>query len=101
MMKASIAPSLAPLLRRDWMMGMLDSVVRYSGRPTAEASGTRFTGSLKDTLERVEREIVLDALKSARGNMSEAARVLGLTERIMGLRVRKYGITYRRYRKKP
>ena len=65
---------------------------------TADASGTRFTGSLQDTLDRVEREFILDALKSARGNMSEAARTLGLTERIMGLRVSKYAIKYRRFR---
>jgi Nif-specific regulatory protein len=66
---------------------------------TAEASGTAFRGRLKATLEGVERELVLDALKSARGNMSKAARALGISERIMGLRVAKYGIEARRFRR--
>jgi len=65
---------------------------------TAEASGTAFRGGLKASLESVERELILDALKSARGNMARAARALGISERIMGLRVRKYGLDGRRFR---
>jgi Nif-specific regulatory protein len=65
---------------------------------TAEASGTTQKNSLTVTLESVEREIIQDALKSARGNMAKAARALGLTERQMGLRVQKYGINKRRFR---
>jgi Nif-specific regulatory protein len=65
---------------------------------TAEASGTAFKGALQNTLENVERELLLDALKSTRGNMAKAARTLGLSERIMGLRIRKYGIDARRFR---
>ncbi len=65
---------------------------------TAEASGTVPSGTLKATLERVEQELLLEALKSSRGNMSNAASSLGITERIMGLRVRKYRIHARRFR---
>jgi Nif-specific regulatory protein len=65
---------------------------------TAEASGTTHPGTLAESLERLERELVLDALKSSRGNMAKAARSLGITERIMGLRVHAYGIEPRRFR---
>jgi Nif-specific regulatory protein len=65
---------------------------------TAEASGTAHEGTLDGTLENVERDLILDALKAARGNKAKAARALGISERIMGLRVRKYGITARRFR---
>jgi Nif-specific regulatory protein len=65
---------------------------------TAEASGTVPRGTLTATLERVERELLLEALKSARGNMTQAAGTLGITERIMGLRVHKYRIEPRRFR---
>ncbi len=65
---------------------------------TAEASGTTLTGTLEETLDRVERELILDALKSARGNMAKAARQLGISERLMGLRVRKFGIEPKRFR---
>ncbi|MBN1344312.1 MAG: nif-specific transcriptional activator NifA [Phycisphaerae bacterium] len=65
---------------------------------TAEASGTGLAGTLDATLDNVEREMLLESLKSARGNKAKAARALGLTERIMGLRVRKHGIDPRRFR---
>jgi Nif-specific regulatory protein len=65
---------------------------------TAEASGTVPRGPLRATLERVERELIVEALKTARGNMAAAAAALGITERIMGLRVRRYGIPARRFR---
>jgi Nif-specific regulatory protein len=65
---------------------------------TAEASGTVQRGTLRSALDGVERELLVEALKSARGNMSAAAGSLGITERIMGLRVRKYRIQARRFR---
>ena len=65
---------------------------------TAEATGTLPTGNLLATLDNIEREMILDALKSARGNMAKAARALGISERLMGLRVTKHGIDSRRFR---
>ena len=65
---------------------------------TAEASGTGLSGTLKDTLERVEKEFILDALKSSRGNRAKAARAIGISERIMGLRIEHYGIDHSRFR---
>jgi Nif-specific regulatory protein len=65
---------------------------------TAEATGTQPSGNLAATLDNVEREMLLDALKSARGNMAKAARALGITERLMGLRVKKHGIDFHRFR---
>ena len=65
---------------------------------TAEFSGTTSSGTLQVILDNVEREILIDALKSARGNKAKAARALGLTERLMGLRVAKHGIDAKRFR---
>ncbi|MDR3233345.1 MAG: sigma 54-interacting transcriptional regulator [Planctomycetaceae bacterium] len=47
-------------------------------------------GSLQEVLDSVEKEMIADAMNKNGGNMSEAAKVLGITERIMGLRVTKY-----------
>jgi len=65
---------------------------------TAEASNTVMKGTLIETLERVEREMIIEALKNNRGNKAKAARQLGISERLMGLRVEKYGIDPRRYK---
>ncbi|MCA9549353.1 MAG: sigma 54-interacting transcriptional regulator [Myxococcales bacterium] len=66
---------------------------------TAEATGTAASGGLEATLAAVERDLLQDALKTARGNMAEAARAMGLTERKMGLRVKKHDIDPRKYKR--
>ena len=48
------------------------------------------SGDLENTLAKVERELLVDALRSTNGNITRAARQLGITERMMGIRVRKY-----------
>ena len=65
---------------------------------TAETTGTALKGTLDETLERIERELIIEALRDARGNKSKAAKTLGLTERVMGLRVEKYAIDPRQYK---
>ncbi|HUT54102.1 MAG TPA: nif-specific transcriptional activator NifA [bacterium] len=65
---------------------------------TMEALGAEEKVGITAALGNVERNLILDALKNARGNMAKAARALGITERIMGLRVARYGIEYREFR---
>jgi Nif-specific regulatory protein len=65
---------------------------------TAETSNTIPKGTLQESLDAVEREMIIEALKVNRGFIAKAARQLGLTERIMGLRVKKYGIAPERFR---
>ncbi|MEN0067427.1 MAG: sigma 54-interacting transcriptional regulator [Myxococcota bacterium] len=54
--------------------------------------------SLQSQLDRVEQDLVIDALKASRGNMAKAARALAITERQMGLRVRKYALDPRTFK---
>ncbi|MDR1444005.1 MAG: sigma 54-interacting transcriptional regulator [Treponema sp.] len=65
---------------------------------TAASSNTAPTTTLEAALSRLEKEMILEALKTAGGNMAAAARSLGISERQMGLRVRHYGINRRVYR---
>ena len=65
---------------------------------TAEVSGTLPRLSLEAAVSSYEKDLILDALKSARGNRAKAARLLDSTERILGYKVRKYGIDGRRFR---
>lgn len=67
---------------------------------TAEASNTIMKGTLEETLDRVEKEMIVEALKNTRGNKAKAAKSLGVTERIMGLRVEKHEINPKEYRSK-
>ncbi len=49
-----------------------------SAAPAASSRYTYRGGSLKDTLEQVERQVVLDALQSHAYNITQTARALGL-----------------------
>jgi Nif-specific regulatory protein len=64
----------------------------------ADPGRQKSKGSLQSILESMEKELIIDALKTCRGNMTKASRDLGLTERIMGLRMKKYKINFRHFR---
>jgi Nif-specific regulatory protein len=65
---------------------------------TAEVSGTLPGVSLSAAVEAYEKDLIQDALKSARGNRARAARLLGSTERIVGYKLRKYAIDASRFK---
>ena len=66
---------------------------------TADATNTPVSGSFEALMKSYEREIIIEALKSTRGNMARAARILGTTTRIFSYRIQKLEIEPRQYRK--
>ena len=88
-------------IERSVLISMDEVIHAYHLPPSlqsAESSNTQFSSTLKDAVEELERELIADALKNARGNRAKAARNLGITERIMGLRIDKYRITPDQYK---
>jgi Nif-specific regulatory protein len=79
-----------------------DEVVHgYNLPPSLQSSvltGTASKGGLEAKMASVEYEMLIEALKTYNGNMTEAARELGMTRRVLGLRMDKYQIDYKRYR---
>lgn len=80
-----------------------DEVIHQYNMPpslqTAVESGTAYACSMQAKLESVEQEMIVEALKTHHGNMTEAARDLRLTRRVLGLRMARYGIQYQTYRR--
>lgn len=64
---------------------------------TARDTGTVQSQSLKEAVERFEMDLIIDALKSTRGNMRQAAKTLQTTERIFSYKVKKYNINPKQY----
>ena len=50
-----------------------------------------------ETVAKVEQELLVDALKHARGNIHQASRDLKVTYRIFQYKLKKYAIDYRRF----
>jgi DNA-binding NtrC family response regulator/tetratricopeptide (TPR) repeat protein len=68
---------------------------RPPGRSAAAAplpSGSFNSGNLAAAVETVERQLIATTLDRTRGNISESARVLGLTRRGLYLKMRRLGL---------
>ena len=66
---------------------------------TAEASGTVMAVTLADAVAKLEKDLIQDALKTARGNRARAARLLGSTERVINYKIGKLGVDVARFRR--
>jgi Nif-specific regulatory protein len=64
---------------------------------TAEVSGTLPRRSLEEAMGSYEKDLIIDALKTARGNRAKAARLLDTTERVLNYKVRKYAVDVKRF----
>jgi Nif-specific regulatory protein len=65
---------------------------------TGKESDTVPTLSLEDAVASLEKEMIIDALKNTRGNISVAADILQTTVRKFAYKAQKYGVDYKLYR---
>jgi Nif-specific regulatory protein len=49
-------------------------------------------------VEKLERELITEALRQTRGNQSKAAKILDTSLRILGYKIKQYGIESRGFR---
>jgi Nif-specific regulatory protein len=54
--------------------------------------------NLKGRVDAYERALVMQALKAAKGNQSQAAKLLGTSQRIINYKIRKYSIDTGQFR---
>ena len=52
----------------------------------------RSAPSMREAVERLERELIVRALTEAEGRQSDAARRLGVSERVLRYKMKKYRI---------
>ena len=65
---------------------------------TGTESDTLPVLSLEDAVANLEREMLIDALKNTRGNITEASQILKTTVRKFAYKANRYHIDYREYR---
>ncbi|MDR1865150.1 MAG: sigma 54-interacting transcriptional regulator [Bacteroidales bacterium] len=92
---------LENVIERAMILTSDDVIHSYNLPPTLQtgvSSNTIDKGPLDAVLERVEKQMITDALISTRGNITKAAEQLKITERIMGLRIKQYQINPQDYK---
>lgn len=65
-----------------------------------EADETFALGSLKARVSILEKDMIIDALKSCAGSVTTAARQLGITARMVRYKIKKLGIDYLQFSRK-
>jgi Nif-specific regulatory protein len=65
---------------------------------TGKESGTVPALSLEDAVASLEKEMIIDALKNTRGNITTAAEILKTTVRKFAYKAQQYGVDYKHYR---
>ena len=78
-------------IREDRLEGAAPHAEGRPARASADAPGAPAL-SLAEAVHRFEAAIISDTLARTKGNVKQAARLLGSTQRIIGYKVRKYGI---------
>jgi Nif-specific regulatory protein len=68
---------------------------------TADDKNMFAQSRLEASLAALEREMIVDALRTARGNGTRAAQALGISERLIRLRIAKYRIDPKQYKRMP
>jgi two-component system NtrC family response regulator len=58
----------------------------------AESSGKQLSGSLRDSLEELEKHLISEAIMKAADNQSKAAEILGMSERMLRYKLKKYNL---------
>lgn len=94
---------LANVIERAVILCGEDGIIREDALPAfiTQNNGEQekqLAKTLDESLEEVERELIVNALKNCRGNIAKAAKVLGITERMLGLRMKKYALDYKTFR---
>ena len=78
-----------------------DQVIRAGDLPpslqSAESTSTEYSMSLGDAVEHFEKEMIVDALMKAGGNILKAALLLKSSYRIVNYKVKKYEIVPRQF----
>lgn len=69
----------------------LPSVLQAGATPHEEAVG------FSEAVQRFERELIINALRSAGGNMLEASRLLEASYRVINYKIKKYGLNPRAF----
>lgn len=64
---------------------------------TPQGSSTVSRGTLSDQVRLLEQDMIVDALKCTGGNMSAAARQLGITPRMIRYKIKNLGIDYQQF----
>ncbi|MBF0450504.1 MAG: sigma 54-interacting transcriptional regulator [Candidatus Magnetomorum sp.] len=90
-------------IERAILMSKDNVIYGYLLPASLQRTGTLTTRRGKDSFKMLvqsyETTLIIDALKEAKGNQTQAATILGTTKRVIQYKIQQYGIDYRKFTK--
>ena len=86
---------LENVIERAVILSEDNTIHGYNLPPSVQNAGMAVSPERESRIEAVEYEYIVEALKKTQGNVTNAAKDLGMTRRMLGLRMAKYKIDYR------
>ncbi len=83
------------MLSRDEYIDYIDIGEKEINKNIADSIDCKFeagTVTLSEVVEKVEKEMIIDALEKSGGIQTKAAELLGISERNLRYKIQKYGI---------
>lgn len=58
----------------------------------AEVTGKKVAGALRESVDDLERKLIIEAMEKTQDNQTKAADILGISERMLRYKLKKYGL---------
>ncbi|KPA08766.1 acetoacetate metabolism regulatory protein AtoC, partial [Candidatus Magnetomorum sp. HK-1] len=88
-------------IERAILMAKDDVLYGYLLPASLQKNSTSTAKRGKDTFKMLvqsyETSLIIDSLKEAKGNQTQAAKILGTTKRVIQYKIQQYGIDYRKF----
>lgn len=81
----------AVVIARDEVIAVEDLPFSQANRRPSLSDSGKGEGSLRDSVEELERNLVLEAMEKAGHHQTRAAEILGISERMLRYKLKKYG----------
>ncbi|MDZ4164366.1 MAG: sigma-54 dependent transcriptional regulator [Smithellaceae bacterium] len=82
----------AVVIARDDVITVEDLPFNQANRRQSPSDSRKDEGSLKDSVEELERNRLLEAMEKAGHHQTRAAEILGISERMLRYKLKKYGL---------
>jgi transcriptional regulator with GAF, ATPase, and Fis domain len=57
-----------------------------------DASGKKYSGALRESVDELEKKLIIESMEKTQDNQTKAAEILGISERMLRYKLKKYGL---------
>ena len=74
------------------VMNTLQRTICHLNRISSRDSGKKSSGPLRESVEELEKKLIVESMEKTQDNQTKAAEILGISERMLRYKLKKYGL---------